>query len=137
MDKKNQSYASLCLYGSSLDPDYISKLIGLSPSYSCREGDVFTSPSGKKRKAQTGVWLLNSEPQCCSECLAAHVQWLINRIVDSVKHITVLDGVESAHISCCFIVKDSGDAVEFDPVLLGTCSGLGLPIKLVAYPIDD
>ena len=136
MDKKNQSYASLCLYGSNLDPDYISELIGLSASYCCREGDVFMSPSGKKRKAQTGVWLLNSEPHCRSESLAAHVKWLIDRIVGPVKHITMLDGVESAHISCCFIVKDSGDAFEFDSVLLGECSELGLSIKLEAYPID-
>ena len=54
MNTDNKSYASICLYGTNLDPEYISKLVGVSASYACREGDVFESSSGNRREAQTG-----------------------------------------------------------------------------------
>ena len=50
----------------------------------------------------------------------------IDRIAAPVEDFRTLDGVESAHVSCCFIVEDSGDAVEFIPEVLEKCSRLGL-----------
>ena len=69
---------TLRLYGESLDPDEVTKMLGCQPTFAIRRGEVF--PRGRYRRfATTGMWHLHGDrPE--NEDLEVQVQFLLGRV---------------------------------------------------------
>lgn len=60
MDKVHRTAASLRFHGDDLDPEEISRILGVQPTKGVKKGGTFTTPKGKEVVAWTGFWRLNA-----------------------------------------------------------------------------
>jgi Domain of unknown function (DUF4279) len=72
-----ETYASLRVAGDALDPDEVSRVLGIQPSLTRRKGE----PHGRSGAINsTGVWILSSEGAVQSKRLEVHLRYLLERI---------------------------------------------------------
>lgn len=130
------SYASLCLYGNDLLPTEITKILHQEPDSSQTKGEVIPCGDGE-RIAQVGVWLLESRGRVHSAELIDHIEFLLDNIPAELEKLTSLPGVESAYITCFFIVLKCGHHLILEDRLVQECSKYGLGINIDAYSFTE
>ena len=69
--------ASLCIYGDELDPDQITRLLGLSPTHSHRRGDRLR-PDGPPFR--TGAWLYKVDSDVAPDAPELALRHLLDRL---------------------------------------------------------
>ncbi|RNF83880.1 DUF4279 domain-containing protein [Montanilutibacter psychrotolerans] len=94
-----RTYATLCFYGDSLDPDAITNALGIGPTRSVRRNDARKRGS-KTIIAKTGAWLLTSDEQLDSKDVQSHIRWILQRVAGRLGEVTRLPEVETARIFC-------------------------------------
>lgn len=130
--KRNLPVASICLYGSALEPVSVSRSLGCDPDYAQAKGQLFASESGKRRTAETGIWMLHSDRFCNS----SHVSDHINSICDAFRLVSdfrAIHGVELAVLSLAVVSSEQPELLSLPPELLERLATLGLTLKLEAY----
>lgn len=77
------THVSFTMWGKNLDSDKTTAILGISPSFACREGEPFTRPYSLRGKdivsaqAPFGWWELCSIPQVESNDETVHLEWLL------------------------------------------------------------
>jgi Domain of unknown function (DUF4279) len=89
-DACDRTVVVLRIYGDELDPEALSRRLGITPSKSQRRGQVFTNSLGRNRTAKVGGWFLSSEENVNSKDLRRHLDWLIAQLRDGVQELTAL-----------------------------------------------
>ena len=85
MDIQIRTHVSLRLFGADLDPDEITKELGITADNSYRNGEITGTKTQVRRK--TGYWSVSSSERMDELAdTSAHLQWIID-IVDSRKAI--------------------------------------------------
>lgn len=80
-----ETYATLCLYHSDLDPRAITELLGIAPTDSHRKGDRFPPKAKQPAIATSGAWFFSSKGQVNSKDIRRHVDWILERLVGKEK----------------------------------------------------
>ena len=126
--------ASLCVYADSLDPTQITDRLGLRPTQSFLRGDPITTHRRRYGGHPTGGWLLRSRDELQSEDLAAHVAWLLQRIMPAAESIRglVADGFDVA-IICVVSGRPGGGGPTVEPNALRDIAALGVPVDFDIY----
>lgn len=75
----NESHATFRLFGDALDPDEVTRLLGVKPSFARRKGDKYGNPA-RPVVSRTGIWALESETSVVSPDLEPHVEFLLSQI---------------------------------------------------------
>jgi hypothetical protein len=70
---------SFRVFGDDLDPDEISRLLGVIPSKSYRKGEVRKTPNGGEFTANTGAWILSAK-ECSPGNLSAQIIEVLSRL---------------------------------------------------------
>jgi hypothetical protein len=95
--KPSFQMVSFCIRGDSLDPDKITKILGIKPGYCYRKNDFILKMNGGKfkdrrtgkyKKRTTGIWVLEPKNQKCT--YRKMISDLINRLLpikDKLKKI--------------------------------------------------
>lgn len=74
-----ETHATFRITGDQLDPDAITKLLGIEPSFGWRKGDVHGHPTRPVR-SPTGIWAVESKAAVSSTILEEHLAYLLDRI---------------------------------------------------------
>jgi len=121
--------------GESLDPDHISKELGITPTYSHRKGDTHISPAGRRFSNRSeGIWIF--EPTAESHC---SVEVQLHSLADALKDKRQsLDNFRVEGLRMDFLVGITGMsepiAFSIDERLLSKIAGLGIPLEFDLYP---
>lgn len=77
------THAALIISGVALEPDAITALLGVGPSYACRAGQPFERPHSMRRPdapaqpSRTGWWELSSAAHMAANDAQQHIAWLL------------------------------------------------------------
>lgn len=126
------TFASLCLYGESLDPEVITARTGVRPTDRARKGD--RRPGSKKGvAAPTGRWILCSEQVVKSTDLEKHVEWILSQVRKFQTPWRKLENVERAIISCYWLSAEAGGPC-FSSAVLRKLADEGVDLWIDYYP---
>jgi hypothetical protein len=127
------SFVSLYLYGDKLDPIAISALLGLEPSHAAQKGATARAPSGKKRTASRGYWILSSRDWVASKEAEDHLFWLLDRLESSGVSLEKLPNVEQAVVNCYWLSARGEGGPVFSAAALSRLAKLSLPLEFDFY----
>lgn len=128
-----ETFASLRLFGDALQPEAITRLLQFQPTDAAPKGWQTVSPSGKRRTAPTGRWVLESTGHLKSKSLAEHIGWLLDRLESTGLVPLEMPGVSCADVFCYWVSATGQGGPEFPPQLLGRLARLGLTLGLDIY----
>jgi Domain of unknown function (DUF4279) len=141
-DACDRTVAELRIYGDELDPDSISKRLGIISSTAQRKGQVFASSLGRHRAAKVGGWFLSSENNVNSKDLRSHLDWLIAQLRDGVQELVVLQNEPGIQMWVAVIwwAKDGSGWFTLEPQHMRAIAEMNLEcqFELAFYgPEDD
>jgi len=132
----SRTVATLRIMGDDLDPDEVTRLLGVEPTVSALAGDVHPTRSGRKVTARTNSWLLEAE--------AVSSGGLDDRIADLLAPLPSDPAVWrelSRHFRCdvfCGLFVDGGNAgAGLRPEVLAMLGERGLRLELDIYGGSD
>jgi hypothetical protein len=70
------THVQLSMRSDALDPDEVTRTLGVSPTWAFRKGDEFRS-QGRVRLRPWGVWAVSSEQRVDSPKLEDHIRYLL------------------------------------------------------------
>lgn len=70
--------AELRVYTGEMDPDLVSRRLGISPSRLLVKGQQITNSLGRERVVKLNGWFLSSEGTSASRDLRRHIDWLLS-----------------------------------------------------------
>lgn len=73
------AHATFRVLGDDLDPDVVTRLLGIEPTQALRRDQLVPTATNVRRQ-ETGVWLLKSEGKVSSTSLERHLIYLLDRI---------------------------------------------------------
>jgi hypothetical protein len=127
-----KTFASLRLYGDSLEPKEVSRLLQLDPDDSAPKG-LKTTVSGKSRTAPTGRWILRTEGRIESTNLEDHIEWLVDHLEKAGVSPIHIEGVTAADLFCFWDSATGHGGPKFSPELLNRLAKLQLSLGLDIY----
>lgn len=121
--------ATLCFADDDLDPDDVTRRLGLAPTSGFRRGDT-GQRSGSDRPAVTGVWLLGTDEGGTAPALDAHLRALLAVIEPVSDHVRdIAARVERAEVFCLWMTDyDAGAGPVVPPRTLARVGRLGLAL---------
>jgi len=131
-----ETYASLCLFGSVLDPTLISTILRLSPSDAAHTGDVTHLSSGKTHVAPRGRWIFATSGLTPSTDAEHHISLILDRLDAVSAQPTHLPGVEAASISVYWVSATGNGGPAVSPAVMRRLTHYELPLEFDIY-FDD
>jgi Domain of unknown function (DUF4279) len=128
------SSASLRIFGSTLDPREITRLLGCSPSLGYRAGDPISPAVSAVRKQ--GMWLLES-PLGREQSLSAHVSWIMTELTADPAVWKQIATQFTADLYCAIEVRSPNSGTELTHEVIEQVNRRNLSIQLDLYVDDD
>lgn len=75
----SRTYATLCIYHDSADPENVTDVLGITPDRAHKAGDIVRS----KRPAPTSGWFLGTQNILASRDVRAHIEWILDKLKNS------------------------------------------------------
>jgi hypothetical protein len=127
-----RTYATFRAFSESLDPDEVSRALGIEPTKCFRAGDE-RKPNRPYAPYRSGGWLLSTEA-FESRDIREHVDRLLDRLEPSAPALARLVE-EGARCSVfCFWSSDNGQGgPQLDPTQMARLAALNLPILFDVY----
>jgi hypothetical protein len=128
-----RSAAALRIFGETLQPDEITRLLG-SPPTSCRlKGDVkYRSKDGRETIAKEGMWMLNAT-DCEPEDANGQVMEILGRLTDDLGVWSTLSQRFGIDLYCGWFMQESNEGLEFTPATLAALSARGIRLGIDIY----
>ncbi len=123
---------SLYLRGDNLDPNIVSKKLGITPTTSHVKGGKRITSTNREYVAKIGLWAISVDSE--SRELSDHVSLLVSKIKVDGTLMRSIEGVQEAYIDV-FIAKDAdedgGGTFEFEMSQenISALGRLNLPIR--------
>jgi phosphoribosylpyrophosphate synthetase len=76
---ENDTHATLRIMGDALDPEEVTRLLAIAPTFARRKGDKY-GKSDRPVTSRTGVWALESEGFVATSELEQHLEFLIGTV---------------------------------------------------------
>lgn len=123
------AFASLRLTRTDLDPDEVTRRLGIVPMEAFRRGDTFSR--GLVRKL--GYWGISSQDQVATNDLEEHIAWLLDRLEPASGPFKALCAEDVDADIFCYLETRGQGGPEFSSRLMGRLAALGLPLGLDIY----
>jgi hypothetical protein len=81
-----RTYATLCIYHDSVDPEAITKVLKLKPDRLVKIGD----PLLLKKKASSSGWFLGAKDVLRSNNYESHIEWILKKLKKKKKELVLL-----------------------------------------------
>jgi hypothetical protein len=131
------AYASVSVYGDSLDPVFWTNYFGFTPDTVLIKGVAFTTPSGRPSKfpARTGAWGISSREAVVSNDLTPHIEYLVSKLLLPRPDLPKLLEQRGETMRCfCYWANYAGDRVPvIDPRLEAAIKESGGYIEIDEY----
>jgi hypothetical protein len=76
----DRTYATLRIYHGDLDPDSLTHLLGVEPTYAQVAGRPYTRPAGRTFIPELGGWFLSTKGHLSSKDVRRHLDWIWSRL---------------------------------------------------------
>jgi hypothetical protein len=132
-DSENEAHATFRLLGDALDPEEVTRLIGIEPSFARRKGDKYGSRE-RPVVSQTGIWALESEKSVAGPDLNAHLRFLLSQLgskTSTVKEL-VRQGL-SADLLCYWMSGTGQGGPILEPETIRRVADLGVCLNFDFY----
>jgi hypothetical protein len=89
------TYVTIFIYN--IDPDIVTRRLGISPTYQQKKDGIRTLPRGETIKNIVNSWLLSSGKYISSKDLRTHLNWLLDKIepvANKIIDLQYIDGVK-------------------------------------------
>lgn len=117
---------SLRIRGATLDPDFVTQLLGVPPTYSAVLGDPGSDGTGE---AETGLWSYRLDVPADTE-LGGAIDMLLAYFPDDSTLWEELGGAYSVDVHCVAFLQSSSQRTEMDADVLAALGRRGLPLTL-------
>ncbi|MEB2843242.1 DUF4279 domain-containing protein [Rhizobiales bacterium RZME27] len=131
-----QTIACLRFFGDDLDPDQISKVLGVAATNAYRKGDVMPSGKGKKSVAETGTWQLEADEEFSGE-LPEQIASLFAALTDDLTVWKDLSARFDGDVLMGLFMAEANEGFSLDPALLGAIAARGLVLEFDVYASEE
>lgn len=125
---------SLRITGDTLDPEEITRLLGIEPTRCTRKGDVRRIASGREMIAQVGSWVLSADTP---DGLDAGIGALLGKLPNDPAVWRDLNESYRCDMFCGLFMQDSNEGAELQPQVLSMLGDRGLRLGLDIYCCPD
>jgi hypothetical protein len=136
MAKLNQSAASLRIFGDSLDPKEVSRILGCAPTASYLKGDEKTwkdnKSVAKKLVRKTGMWSLDATDQEPGN-LNTQVAEIFGKLNSDLSVWASLTNNYKIDLFCGFTMEQSDEGIEISAKTLQTLGERNVPVGICLY----
>ena len=128
-----RSVAALRIFGETLQPDEITRLLGSPPTKSRLKGDVrYRSKEGRETIAKEGMWLL-SATDCEPEDVNGQVMEILGKLTDDLGVWNSLSRSFDIDLSFGWFMQESNEGLEITPATLAALSARGIRVGIDVY----
>ena len=136
MAKLVDTSVSLCFYGDDLDPDALTRALGVAPSQSGRKGEVFVGEAGRSRVVKTGYWRLQSENNLSGD-MDTQIAAMLAQMTDSDVVWRDLSQRYDGRIFFGWFLTSGNDMADISAQTLQACAARGLAFCFDVYDFTD
>lgn len=137
MAQLHKSVATLRIFGDSLTPEEVSRVLGCEPTRSEYKGKIIRGPqTGRERIAKTGAWRLETtdrEP----EDLDSQISELLTKTTQDIKVWKSLSDKFEIDLFCGFFLSESNEGLSISPESLVALGKRGITLSLDIYGPDE
>ncbi|MBI1949145.1 MAG: DUF4279 domain-containing protein [Deltaproteobacteria bacterium] len=136
------TYATLRVYPGALDPDVVTRRLGLEPSDIQHAGEQGASQRAHGRGATPPIrtaarpngWFLSSERQVVSRDCRRHIDWLVDRVMGRREELLALrQGGARMDVSCFWASRGGHGGPSLLPQQMAALCALDLEIWFDCY----
>ena len=125
---ETETHATFRLLGDMLDPEEVSRALGITPTIARRKGDTYGNPK-RPVVSRTGIWALESEGAVAGADLEAHLGFLLNQLVFKASVVAkLIQGGLTGDILCYWMsgTGQGGPALGAETIRRIASLGVGL-----------
>ena len=129
-----RTYASLRILHDDLEPDRVTRLLGIEPSESQVKGAAYINSIGREKMAEIGGWFLSTEGVIASRDLRRHVDCILDKLVgkdESLKRLQA-DGNE-IDVFCYWLAAEGHGGPTLSPAIMRRLGELEIEIGFDIY----
>jgi uncharacterized protein DUF4279 len=129
-----QTYATLRIFHRDLDPEKVSRELGIAASEGWKRGEPKSATDRRPVIARYGGWLLRTPKEMSSRDAECHLTWLLDRVGPrrDLLHRLQAAGCETS-ISCFWVSRPSHGGVTLAAQVLERLAGMGLELEFDVF----
>ena len=135
MSEKLGLRSSLRMFGESLDPDEVTKLLGSSPSHSYKKGAYRLTRTGKEVVHKHGMWLLDTNAGQRSH-INQHVAEILSQLANDLSVWQLLTERYNVEIFCGFFMESDIEALIISPATMLALGQRNIELAFHIYESD-
>lgn len=132
MAQIQKSAATLRIFGDSLAPDELTKLLGCAPTVATTKGEVIHHPSGRKQISRHGSWRLEAQ-SCEPENLDQQISWLLGQLTENPDTWLHINKTFKVDLFCGLFMGCSNEGFSISPATLLALGSRGIEIGFDIY----
>jgi hypothetical protein len=133
MPELNHSLACLRIFGETLLPDEVSRLLGAQPTKSRLKGDVkYRSREGRETIAKEGAWLLRADDRAPAD-VDGQVAEIFSELTDDLNAWAALVQRYDVDLSFGWFTEHSNEGIELSPQTLAAIGVRGIRMSVDLY----
>jgi hypothetical protein len=134
----SRTYARLLIYHDDLNPDQITGLLDIQPTYSQVTGKTITRPSGKRFTPPIGLWSLSTEGEVDSRDVRRHLDWILDRLAGKDEALKRLQAEgHRMQVSCYWVSAEGQGGPTLSPAIMRRLGELEVELWFDFYgPFD-
>ncbi|AWN49404.1 hypothetical protein DK419_26175 [Methylobacterium terrae] len=130
MPELARTTVSLRILGAALDPDEVTRLLGVEPTGCARQGDTRRTASGREVVARSGSWRLASD---AVGDLNTQIAALLTKLPNDPAVWLDLSRRYQCDVFCGLFMREINEGVELHPHLLSILGSRGLRLGFDIY----
>ena len=129
----SRSTVSIRLFGSELNPEKITQLLGCEPSSAAKTGEKIIKRNGREIIAKKGVWLL-SYGESDEVLVEEKIELLFGKLTDNLESWQeVTKDLDSADVFCGLFIDNWNEGFTLSPATMRKISERNLEINFDIY----
>lgn len=132
MSTLDETQVSLRFFGDDLDPDEITRLLGATPTESCRKGDILPLWPDRTRIAKEGSWRRRAPGRMPGD-LEAQIFEVLSGLTQDMAVWEALSARYRPDIFCGLFMATGNDEFTLSHAVLDALSRRGLKLRVDLY----
>lgn len=127
----SRTWATFRVWGKHLEPEQITRLLGIIPTRAFKAGDK----RGQSGIWKHGYWGITSQDNIDSRDLGVHLEWLLGQLEPKQAEVVELTHKPDikADVFCFWELEAVNVGIEFSPEFMGRMARLNLKLGLDTY----
>ena len=130
-----ETYATFRAYTGEVEPDEVSRLLGMKPTGSVTQGKVIVTGPSKGKISKLNGWFLSTKGQVDSKDLRRHLDSLLEALTAHSDQLLTLQGMPNVttDVSCYWLSKSGHSGPTLSPKQMRMLCQLNLEIWFDCY----